>query len=349
MDSHAIPAVPAQFAQYAKQEQSPLFALLPFDIRNEIFAYSLTSMPEATRPLSTSPLRVGYCSRPGYETRHRIWTELLRTCKRTYMEAWHMPFACSEHAFYLAWEERCPRHRMSREQMQERLDIIHNRQGDIRAGHIRIFAQLCLLEDSRNLMKFFAMRHFHPKTITVTIRYTDTWRWEDNEFLHISGKWCQSIRLPASVHKFTIEFESLERRKDEVDYIARGAADDWQFRRTDNVSMLANSSQIGLSTWTGCSVLGGRRWVRDEARPGQLDYYIAKVTWRPVQESRANLLDGNPDLAVKWKRRLPRNLGYDFIVNTELEELGISLDTPAERAVAEYAAATVRERFLVVV
>lgn len=350
MDSNATPAASSGFSQYDKQEQSPLFNVLPSEIRHEIFAYALTSVPESTGPLSTRPLGVDeYCSRPGYETRHRISTELLRSCKRVYMEARHMPFAFSEHALYLTWEERSPRHKMSIKRMQECLDMFHHHHGDIRAGHIRIFAQLCALENRRNLMRLFGMRHFYPKTITITIRYTDTWGWEDNEPLRIDGNWGECMRLPASVSKFTLELESLERRKDEVDYIARRAADEWQFRRTDNVSMLADSSQISVSRWTGCSVLGGRRWVRDEARPGQLDYYLAKTTWRPLQESRPAPPGGNPSLAVKWKRQMPRSLGYEFIFNSELEELGIPLSTPAEKAVAEYAAATVQERSLVIV
>lgn len=342
--------VPLKFTEYEEQKQSPLFSFLPSEIRHEIFAYALTSAPETAGPTaSQNTERNEYCVRPGYETRHRIWTELLRSCKRIYMEASLMPFTCSEHAFYMAWEERAPPHRMSLKQLQECLDQIYHRQGELRGGHIRLFAQACFLDPSLDLMGLLTTRHFYPKTFTVTIRYTDTWRWEDNKPLHIPGKWCKCMVLPASVSSFTMEIESLERRKDEVDYIAMEAAKNWHFKRTDDVNLLANPQDISVFRWTGSSVLGGRRWVRDEARPGQLDYYIASVTWRPSQNPVGDRPETNPDLTVKWKRQMPRSLGYDFINDAELRELGIPLDTPAEKAVAQYAAETVQERSLVVV
>lgn len=342
--------VSLKFTEYEEQKQSPLFSLLPSEIRHEIFAYALASAPETDGPTATQSTGMNdYCARPGYESRHRIWTELLQSCKRIYMEASHMPFTCSEHAFYMAWEERTPCHKMSMKQLQECLDRVYHRQGKVRGGHIRLFAQPFLLENSRDLMGLLATRHFYPKTFTMTIRYTDTWGWEDNTPLHIAGNWFEWIVLPGSVSSFTLEIESLERRNDEVDYIAREAAKNWHFKRTDDMHLLANPQDISVFRWTGSSVLGGRRWVRDEARPGQLDYYIARVTWRPSQNPVGDRPEETPDLTVKWNRQMPRSLGYDFINEAELRELGIPLDTPAEKAVAQYAAATVQERSLVIV
>lgn len=346
----AADITPCRFTKYEEQKQSPLFSILPSEIRHEIFAYALTSAPEATG--STTAQSAGQdwcCARPGYETRHHIWTELLRTCRRVYMEAWLMPFTCSEHAFYMTREERSPRRKMSVEQMQKCLDWVNGRQGEVRGGHIRLFAQLSFLENSQEFRRFFTMRHFHPKTVTITVRYIDTFGWEHNQPLQISGTWCKWLVLPASVSTFTLEIESLERRNDEVGYIAEEAARKWHFRRADDVKLLANPSEISASRWTGPSVLGSQRWVRDETRPGQLDYFIAKVTWRPSQDPMGDRPETNPDLVVKWKRPMPRNLGYDFIDNDALQALGITLDTPAEKAVAAYAAATVQERSLVVV
>lgn len=353
----AADITPCRFTEYEEQKQSPLFSLLPSEIRREIFAYALTSAPEATGTTSAQSADQDACvARPGYEAGHRIWTELLRTCKRVYMEAWLMPFTCSEHAFYIirdrvymTREERSPRRKMSMEQLQQCLDRINARQGEVRGGHIRLFAQPDYLEDSRDFARLFAMRHFHPKTVTITVRYIDTFDWENNRPLQIEGRWSRSLILPASVSSFTLEVESLERRNDEVDYIAEELARTWHFRRTDDVNLLADPSEISVSRWTGSSVLGTQRWVRDETRPGQLDYYIAKVTWRPSQDPPGSLPEENPWLIVKGKRRMPRNLGYDFIDNDDLLALGITPETPAEKAVAAYAAATVQERSLVVV
>lgn len=336
---------PSSFTEYDEQRQCQLFTVIPPEIRSEIFARVLASAPDTTQPIGQDE----YCTRPGYETRHRTWTQLLRTCKRIYMEAWFMPFSCSEHAFYMAREERSPRRKMSVKKMQECLDLIHRRHGEVHGGHIRLFSQLFLLENSRDFMGLFAMRHFHPKTVTITLRYTDTWEWERNRALHISGKWCKWMVLPASVTSFHLDIESIERRKDEVDYIANEAAKTWHFQRADDATLLARPSEVSTSRWTGSSILGARRWVRDEVRPGQLDYYIATVTWRPSEDPLGDRPETNPDLTVNWSRPPPRNLGYDFLPEAALQEVGIQLDTPAEEAVTEYATLTVRERSLVLV
>ncbi|CAG8900846.1 unnamed protein product [Penicillium egyptiacum] len=95
---------PACFTKYNEQTQSNLFSLSPPEIRYDIFTYALTSASDATRP----PEQDGYCMRPGYETRHRTYIELLRTCKNVYMEAWFMPFFCLEHVFRMANWDRTP-------------------------------------------------------------------------------------------------------------------------------------------------------------------------------------------------------------------------------------------------
>ncbi|KAL2699902.1 hypothetical protein AAEP93_008425 [Penicillium crustosum] len=70
---------PACFTKYSEQTQSNIFSLLPPEIRYEIFVYALTSSPDTTQP----PGQDVYCTRPGYETRHQTYTELLRTCKKS--------------------------------------------------------------------------------------------------------------------------------------------------------------------------------------------------------------------------------------------------------------------------
>ncbi|KAJ5190197.1 uncharacterized protein N7498_009182 [Penicillium cinerascens] len=334
---------PAYFIDYADQNQSGLFSVLPPEIRSEIFAFALASAPDTTQPIGQDE----YCTRPGYETRHFCWTQLLRTCKRVYMEAWFMPFIWSEHTFYMARAERSPRRTMSVEKMQECLDLIHRRHGEVHGGHVRLFAQLFMLENSRTFMGLFTMHHFHPTSVTITLRYTDTWEWEGNRALHISGKWCKWMVLPESVTSFKMDIESIERRKEEVDYIANEAAEKWHFKRTDGTNLLAQPSDISISQWTGSSILGSRRWVRDEVRPGQLDYYVATVTWRPSRGSIGARPERTPDLTVKWTRPLPRNLGYDCLPEDTLQRLNISMDTPAEEAVTQFATLTVTERSLV--
>ncbi|CDM37714.1 hypothetical protein DTO013E5_6252 [Penicillium roqueforti] len=333
---------PACFTEYNEQTQSSLFSLLPPEIRYEIFAYALTSAPDTRQ----RPERDGYCTRPGYETPHRTYTELLQTCRKVYMEAWFMPFICSEHAFWMASSERVPERIITVEKMQQCLDLIHDRHGEVQGGHIRVFPQLWCLEGTKDFNGIFAMRHFYPKSVTITIRYTDTWYWESNDELHIEGEWGRWLVLPSSVTRFCIDIESIERRKDEVDYIAGEMADRWRFQRADGTNMVAARADTSVSRWTGSSMLGGERWVRDEEAPGQLRYYFATITWRPSQEP----LDDqglNPPLEVDWIRPSIPDLGCNYIEEADLDRLGISMTVPAEQAVAEYIADRDRRRDVV--
>ncbi|KAJ5832762.1 hypothetical protein N7474_001073 [Penicillium riverlandense] len=320
---------PATFVTYDEQKQCPLFSTLPAEIRYDIFAYVLTAAPDSTQPIDQE----GYCTRPGYETRHRTWTELLRTCRRIYMEAWFMPFLCSEHAFFMASRNRSQSRVITVGEMQQWLDLIHQRHGEVQGGRIRIFAQLWCLEESR-FQGIFKMQNFNPKTVTITIRYTDTWFWERNEPLHIAGAWNRDLILPESVKNFNMEIESIEHRKAEVDYIANEAAEKWYFKRADDCLMVADKSTISVSRWTGSSVLGRQRWVRDEVRPGQLDYYVATVSWRPSREALDTFPGPNPKLQVNWQTPPLRNLGMESLSAYELQRMNISLDTPAEEALA---------------
>lgn len=320
---------PPKFTSYHEQGQSPLFHLPP-EIRYEIFAYAVASGPDNTQPLDQN----GYSTRPGYETRHRTWTELLRTCKRVYTEAWFMPLICSEHTFFMAGRDRRPGQVMSVERMQECLDLIHDRHGEVEGGHIRLFAQLCELEGSRRFRGIFSMRHFHPRSVTVTIRYTDTWAWEGNSALEIAGEWGQRLVLPSSVQRFNLDIESLERRKDEVDYIVGQAAEKWHFKRRDGVKMLASkNASISVSRWTGSSTLGRMRWVRDEVRPNQLDYYVGTVTWLPSEESLGDRPESNPSLSVKWDRPAPPRSEWRFLTLGQLRSARVHPDASADEAI----------------
>ncbi|KAJ5971604.1 uncharacterized protein N7479_001522 [Penicillium vulpinum] len=325
---------PACFTKYNEQTQSNLFSILPPEIRYVIFAYSLTSAPDTTQ----LPGQYGYCTRPGYETRHRTYTELLRTCKKVYMEAWFMPFICSEHAFWMAVQDRTPGRMITVKEMQTGLDLIYDRHGEVRGGHIRVFPQLWKLESTRDFDGIFQMRHFYPQSVTITVRYTDTWMWEENEELHIEGAWGKRLVLPSSVTRFYIDIESIERRKDEVNYIAGEMADKWRFQRADGTNMLAAKADTSVSRWTGSSMLGKRRWVRDEVAPGQLQYYFATVTWRPSQERLDDQERLNPPLRVNWSRPLPRDFGFKYINESYLEKAGIPMTVPTEEVVAKYIA-----------
>jgi len=107
------------------QQQSPLYSLLPQEIRDQIFAYACTpytpaappppprvsslypstSAPKPPRPNPWNPSRTPYdtnttYSRPGQRAKVHHPTALLRACRRAYLETAHLPVALAAHNFH---------------------------------------------------------------------------------------------------------------------------------------------------------------------------------------------------------------------------------------------------------
>lgn len=78
------------------QTQSPLFGLLPGEIRNEIFAYALGHEEDEAEAYPKD----SYWYRPGFSAPHKTTSALLRTCKLAYIEGKKVFLAESEWAFW---------------------------------------------------------------------------------------------------------------------------------------------------------------------------------------------------------------------------------------------------------
>lgn len=330
---------PLDFSTYNDQHQSPLFSVLPPEIRQDIYVYALSEYENLDRPYSKDT----YWWRPGDTAALRSATELLRTCRRIYNEAWLLQFALAEHRFYLTDASRSPGGRWPRgfeecNQMIYELYGKHQQSSGAKfvgLGRIRVFAQLWMLEPGRELQRILEVENFYPRRVAVTIRYSDFWFWEDNAPLHIDAKWVNYIRLPDSVTHFTVDFEMIERRKNEVNLIAQDAVDKWFFERRDGAILTASKEDVSVSTWTGSSVLGKQRWVRDENRPGQLDYHVVTVTWRlqkTADEEGPHRPCPNLDVPGDFVQAPPPFTGTPSISVNTLRDARVSLDTPAAEA-----------------
>ncbi|QQK46276.1 alanine--tRNA ligase [Penicillium digitatum] len=74
--------------------------------------------------------------------------------------------------------------------------------------------------------------------------------WEISEQLHNEEAWGKWLELPSSVTRFCIDIESIERRKDEVDYIAGETVDQWRFQRANSTNMVAAKAHTTVpDTW----------------------------------------------------------------------------------------------------
>ncbi|KAL3454284.1 hypothetical protein BJX65DRAFT_85959 [Aspergillus insuetus] len=353
---------PLSFTTASPQPTSPLFNTLPPELRHQIFTYALTQC-EDTDPVRAYS-RETYWSRPGYSAPLKTHTALLRTCKLAYAEGWWMPLAFAEHIFYLTADERAPPpiggagnlDRNAFERFLKQIHEIHASRGidgggmemHMHTGPLHIFAQLYMLEPGAALQDLLNMEHFAPRSVTLTLRYTDFWHWERNEPLRVDGTWVNVVRFPDSVRRFVVDFESVERRRGEVDLLVQQAVEGWGFRRRDGGVLQATTQDVTVSRWSGSSMFGGRRWVRDETpdRPGVLDYYVASVVWkldraslRPGPDSglgqgEEEELDECPSIRVPhdFVQVSPPLSGWPSLSENELRMAGVGMDVPAEEA-----------------
>jgi len=322
------------------QFQSPLFEVLPAELRLRIFSYVLADEEDVTRMYSVDT----YYKRPDYSAPRKTHVSILRTCQRIYRESWYMPWANSEHSFFLADSSRRPARVTTVADMTSTLGMIHASHIKTDIQHVRIFAQCCGIESGESLQSILSIPHFSPVHMTITIRHTDFWYWETDEVLHIDGHWTRVCKFPTSTKMITVEFESLERKKDQVDQIAQQALRRWKFVREDGVVLGAETEDVKITKWTGSSCWGGRRWVRDETRPEVLDYYVAAVTFRARRDSVSLPIEGGQltDLPTVPEGLVLRADGMPSttlpnVVNpialSEIEQAGIPKGTNADEVV----------------
>lgn len=114
----------------------------------------------------------------------------------------------------------------------------------------------------------------------------------------IDGPWTSVCQFPNSVRCINVQVESLERKKDQVDFLVAQMIDKWFFKRCDNTMLCANGKSVSITRWSGSSTWNGDRWLRDEVNPETLDYYVATVSFRPVQQEDAKHFDPNRDLQL---------------------------------------------------
>jgi hypothetical protein len=281
----------------AEQRQCPLFSTLPGEVRAQIFSFALTDYPDPDPEKKYSP---DTCfTRPSYFAPRRTDTELLRTCRAIYKECWHLPFLLEEQLYWITAPDRAPPEFGSfrRPRLGQRVQRIAELQGEDKViiDRLRVFAQMYKVEEG-GMASLLHTPHLLPRCITLTIRHADWWFWEDDNPLSFKGNWIKAACavMPNTVNEIHIELESLERKKAQVDEIAKQMAQRWFFKRPDGGVLYADNRN-GAATvdrWTGTSTWHNRRWVRDETRDGEIDYYIVTVSFQlgPTLERRGGFI-----------------------------------------------------------
>ncbi|KAH7009808.1 hypothetical protein EDB80DRAFT_713918 [Ilyonectria destructans] len=271
----------------APQDNSPLFSRLPAEVRSHIFSYALTDYPDPSPDKRYKDTTI--YKRPTYFAPRKNDTQLLRTCRAVYRECWFMPFVLKEHTHWIGHEDRAPPNYQARQVLQEltgTLKHIVEQQGgkDVEVERVRVFAQMWKLEEG-GLADLLKLPYLNPRNVTLTIRHADWWWWENDEPLRFEGQWIKGVcqTLHPSVREVCIEIESVSRKKDQIDAIAKQMIERWFFKRTDGVVLYADATggSKTADSWTGSSCWQKNRWIRDESEPGKIEYYILAITFRP--------------------------------------------------------------------
>ncbi|KAF9773418.1 hypothetical protein IL306_008790 [Fusarium sp. DS 682] len=319
------------------QNESPLFSILPGEVRDSIFSYVLTDHPD---PTPTKKFRENTCyTRPSYLAAQSTDTRLLRTCRAIYRETWFKPFLLREQTEWAASGDRAPPPGQAPPPLYSMLGKIARTQGidNVEIERLRVFAQMYKLEEG-GLERILSMQHLAPRTVTLTIRHTDWWFWEDDEPLRFEGNWIKDVcaALSPNTTQFCIELESLERKKDQVDRIAKQMVDNWFFKRPDGVVLYADTSDANrkVSRWSGSSTWHGQRWIRDETEPNRLDYYIVSITFRPqiaiersggtisenaIKEAQGPFALHRPKLWLRDQEKIETENAYELVSDSDGE------------------------------
>ena len=82
------------------QCKSPLYNLIPAEIRDQILFYCLLEYDKKDEA-SRYPYNTKY-TRPGYTAKKTMNIAFLQTCRRIYLEAYYLPVLTKEHVFFHA-------------------------------------------------------------------------------------------------------------------------------------------------------------------------------------------------------------------------------------------------------
>ncbi|EPS26111.1 hypothetical protein PDE_01047 [Penicillium oxalicum 114-2] len=346
-----------------KQDASPLFTVLPAEVRNRIYTFSLEysgvlpwsdtkasgASYDGDQSTSTSaPYRGNaFYFRPGYNQPKRILTSLLQTCQAIYNEASLLPPAVSEHTF---WFYRGPPHvKDASSPLRYFAKMTPKQRAQVQ--HLHFFTQQFFLEDkiwstvwngieivrrdkdkaqeagaadgsgyesktttsptspspptssssspqfSTSDLSFSiavpkARRtetiKISPRTLTITLRHTDWWFWENDQPLGIDpfrvGRtifsrppsppaemspdsrpsfpmkrpWGEQFVTMPSLEELTIEFETVMRKRDQLDDIIQRALH-WRFPlrhrpwKSEMIYLVPEPRSVQAYTWVGAT------------------------------------------------------------------------------------------------
>ncbi|KAI4915041.1 hypothetical protein J4E90_005078 [Alternaria incomplexa] len=298
------------------QPQSPLFYVIPGEIRNEIFQLALMQDEDSAAAYPED----SYWYRPGFSGPLKGSSALLRTCKLAYAEGQKVFLRELEWAF---WFNRGPDGRTCTPAC-ERFFRDLTPQAVQSLQKVRLFTQMFWLEEGNQLFYILSIPQFRPTQLTITIRYSDWWFWESNSPLSMEEKWLRYFEGNPGLRVLRVEYETLSWKKAEMMRIIERnkkwklpvRREGGKFQKNELEGYLsAENTELKEWTWKGPSKLDGQSWIH-HGTEDKVEYVVVTDTWKFVEgeltekemEGRLTTMMRAPELTrAEVERR--RNIG----------------------------------------
>lgn len=248
------------------QGNSPLFNLIPAEVRNQIFDLVLTAYDDKAHPYPQN----AYYYRPNFRYAHRIDTALLRTCRRAYIETHDLPGRLNSR---VEW------HNPSRGP-----PVWTAEQGSPHsATSVHLFMQQVCLQSWDQRAYRLTQEFDHLRELKITIRHSDWWYWEAGHALGLdptssgshgtgqpadvnaplipNGAWGRSFYYFEGLERFVLELETRAGKKSELDAIVTKGKE-WRFELGDGNSLVLDPAKTKRKGWIGSLMLGAAQTKR---------------------------------------------------------------------------------------
>ncbi|EFQ90167.1 hypothetical protein P3342_000553 [Pyrenophora teres f. teres] len=264
------------------QLQSPLFGVLPGEIRNTIFELALMSDEddEGAYPEDS------YWYRPGFSGPLKGSSALLRTCRMAYREGQKVFLRELEAAF---WFDRGPEGRSGNSACENFFKDL-TPQASQSLQKVRFFTQMYWLEDGYNIYYLLSLPQFRPTQLTITIRYSDWWHWEHDYPLRMEDHWLRFFMGSPGLRVLQVEYETLSWKKEDMMRIiqrnkkwklpVRSEAESFQTVDMEG-HLSAEGTKLKEWKWKGTSKLGGGKWAH-HGTADKVEYIVVTDTWKFV-------------------------------------------------------------------
>jgi hypothetical protein len=292
------------------QSSSPLFGVIPAELRNEIFKDVLTGY---IKPSDHWDKETHY-TRPGYEGRVTIEVALISTCRLAYSETHQVVRYLNDYDKLTLWFYRPPPRRSIQIEywIQSGFELSHlipiERAKTITS--MQLFMQQHTMEGEELKKMVGLVRRYLPNlhTLRITVRHGDWWFWENNEMLGMnpfrvgrvyyedvckeldkirrvpqisryhgrSRGWGNSFVGMGSLQKFELELETLISKKRQLDKIIE-LSKYWAFQMTrfrgKNVPQqyLVRDDEVSWYGWDGPTKLIVENCDHVQYRPEELE------------------------------------------------------------------------------